>query len=157
MSLIPRLVKPGDGRKLIVVGDTYTVLASGDDTGGAFALFHAVVPPGHGSPPHVHTREDEMFFIIEGRLNFVVDGKELIATTGTYVFGPRNIKHNFVNRSDKPVSMLFQTTPAGIEHFFARVSQSPQDAARPPTPQYLQMLVATARDFGMIIDVPPAH
>ncbi len=157
MPLIPRLVKPGEGRKLIVVGDTYTVLASGDDTGGAFALFHAIVPPGHGSPPHIHTREDEMFYILDGEMTFIVDGKDLVATAGAYVFGPRNIKHNFVNRSDKPVSMLFQTTPAGIEHFFAQVSQSAQDAARPPTPQYLKMLVEKARDFGIIIDVPPAH
>ena len=58
-------ISAGEGRTVWVVGDRYTIKASGEDTGGAFALFEAIVPPQAGPPPHVHHREDEAFYFLE--------------------------------------------------------------------------------------------
>ena len=60
----------GEGRSIWVVGDRYTIKASGNDTGGAFAMIEAIVPHGNGPPPHIHSREDEAFYVLEGELQF---------------------------------------------------------------------------------------
>jgi hypothetical protein len=59
----PTLRKPTEGRTIAVVGDVYRFLATGDDTNGKYALWEAIVPPGGGPPPHVHSREEEGFYI----------------------------------------------------------------------------------------------
>ncbi|MHC4956138.1 MAG: cupin domain-containing protein [Planctomycetota bacterium] len=145
---------PGSGKTYIVVGDTYECLASGEDTDGAFALFHADVPAGHGPPLHTHTREDESFYILEGEINFTAGGEQQVASAGTFVFAPRGIAHRFENASGKPAKMLIQTTPAGIEHFFDEVAQPAEDAARPPSEAYIQHLVESAARHGITIHPP---
>lgn len=153
--LPPRLVNPAEAPVYRVVGDAYTVLAGGEQTGGAYAMFDAVVPPGHGTPPHTHRREDEAFYIIQGQMTFFVAGRPLQAGPGAYVYAPRDVQHHFQNQGGAPVRMIILATPAGIEHFFAAVSQTEAQAAQPPTPQYLQTLVATAARFGIEIPPPP--
>jgi hypothetical protein len=64
----PTLRKPYEGRSIAVVGDVYRFLATGEDTNGKYALWEAIVPPGGGPPPHVHSREEEGFFILEGEI-----------------------------------------------------------------------------------------
>src|SRR5712692_8932007 len=59
-----------EGRTVAVVGDVYRFLATGDDTNGKYALWEAIVPPGGGPPPHVHSREEEGFYILEGEITF---------------------------------------------------------------------------------------
>ena len=56
----------GEGRSIWVIGDRYTIKCSGNDTSGAYAMMEAIVPPGHGPPPHIHSREDEAFYVLEG-------------------------------------------------------------------------------------------
>jgi quercetin dioxygenase-like cupin family protein len=60
------MLQAGKGRAVWVVGDHYTVKCSGEDTGGAFTLIEVLVPPGSGPPPHIHRREDEMFYVLAG-------------------------------------------------------------------------------------------
>jgi mannose-6-phosphate isomerase-like protein (cupin superfamily) len=69
----------GKGPAYWVVGDLYTILAAGEDTGGAFALIHALVPPQSGPPPHLHHREDEAFYVLEGEVTFQADGRTIAA------------------------------------------------------------------------------
>ena len=59
-----------ESRSIWVIGDRYTIKCDGNDTSGAFVLVEAVVPPGNGPPPHIHSREDEAFYILEGELQF---------------------------------------------------------------------------------------
>ena len=74
--------KPGEGRTIAVVGDVYRFLATGEDTNGKYALWEAVVPPGGGPPPHVHSREEEGFYILEGEITVQVGDERLVATPG---------------------------------------------------------------------------
>src|SRR5688500_19633671 len=91
------VLRAGEGKAYWVVGDLYTILASGEDTGGAYALIHAVVPPGGGPPPHTHSREDEAFYVLEGELAFHADGREFAATPGAWVTLARGSLHSFRN------------------------------------------------------------
>jgi mannose-6-phosphate isomerase-like protein (cupin superfamily) len=70
-------VTEGEGRMLWVVDELMTFKVSGEDTGGAYALTDSVVPPGGGPPPHIHHREDEAFWVLEGELEVMVGGDHL--------------------------------------------------------------------------------
>src|SRR5262245_23145884 len=146
------VLKAGQGKAYWVVGDLYTVLASGEDTGGAYALIHAAVPPGGGPPPHIHRREDEAFYVLEGDLAFQADGQALSAAAGAWVTLPRGSLHTFRNNGATTASMLIVVTPAGLEKFFAEVGQEVSDrsAAPPPvTPADIEKLLAVAPRYGM--------
>lgn len=82
MAHQPTLRKPTEGRTLAVVGDVYRFLATGEDTDGKYALWEAVVPPGGGPPPHVHSRDEEGFYILEGEITFQVGGERVVGTPG---------------------------------------------------------------------------
>ena len=73
MAHQPTLRQLGEGRTVAVVGDVYRFLATGDDTNGKYALWEAIVPPGGGPPPHVHSREEEGFYILEGEITLQID------------------------------------------------------------------------------------
>jgi quercetin dioxygenase-like cupin family protein len=75
----------GEGRSSWVVGDRYTIKCSGNDTSGAYALMEAFVPPGGGPPPHFHSREAEAFYILDGELQFHVEGRSFTATSRAWV------------------------------------------------------------------------
>lgn len=68
---------PPQGRTIAVVGDVYRFLATGEETNGKYALFEALVGPGGGPPPHVHSREEEGFYVLEGEITFQVGDKRL--------------------------------------------------------------------------------
>src|SRR6516162_6326168 len=97
--------KPGEGRTVAVVGDVYRFLATGEDTSGKYALFEALVPPGGGPPPHVHSREEEGFYVLEGEITFTIDDKRLVASAGMFANMPVGTPHSFKNESSKHVKM----------------------------------------------------
>src|SRR5262245_26892360 len=110
----PVLRKPAEGRTVAVVGDVYRFLTTGDDTNGSYALWEALVPPGGGPPPHVHAREVEGFYVLEGEITFQVGDERLVATAGTYIHLPVGTPHAFKNESDRPARMLVSVVPAGL-------------------------------------------
>ena len=103
-----------------VVGDTYTILLTGNDTAGRFCLVDMHVPPGGGPPPHRHDFE-ETFTILEGELDVVFRGKKRLARAGETINVPANAPHQFHNSSAKPVRMLCICSPSGQEEFFMEV------------------------------------
>src|SRR6516162_11960275 len=93
--------KTGEGRTIAVVGDVYRFLATGDDTSGKYALWEAIVPPGGGPPAHVHSREEEGFYVLEGEITFHVGDKRLVASAGMFANMPVGTLHSFKNESGK--------------------------------------------------------
>src|SRR6187431_1601374 len=131
----PTIRKLTEGRTIAVVGDVYRFLATGEDTNGRYALWEAVVPPGGGPPPHVHSREEEGFYVLEGEITFTVNGERVVATPGTFANMPVGTPHSFKNESDRPARMLISVAPAGLEQMFFEVGQSlPEGADRAPPP-----------------------
>jgi quercetin dioxygenase-like cupin family protein len=106
-----------------LVGDTYTVLVTGDDTAGKYTLIDMHVPPGGGPPPHRHDFE-EMFTVLEGEVELSFRGQQLVAKAGETVNVPANAPHGFRNASSEAVRLLCLCAPSGQEEFFAKVGQS---------------------------------
>src|ERR1043166_8212500 len=107
-------VGPGEGKAYSAVGDVYRVLASGEQTGGVYALSEIRVLPGNGPPPHVHSRDDEAFFVLEGEITFQIGDEKITARPGTFIQGPRGIPHTFKNTGTSPARMLIFVMPSGF-------------------------------------------
>ena len=99
-------------------GDVYRFLVTGAETGGAYFAMEAIVPPGGGPPPHIHTNEDETFYVVEGSCEFLLGESTITAGPGDFVSVPRGAVHRFHNANDELARMILTFTPAGIEKFF---------------------------------------
>ena len=111
----PVLRKTSEGRTIAVVGDVYRFLATGEDTNGKYALWEAIVPPGGGPPRHVHSREEEGFYILEGEITLHVGDERIVVTVGMFANMPVGTPHSFKNENDKPAKMLISVAPTGLE------------------------------------------
>lgn len=109
-----------DAPHIGLVGDTYTVLLGGKDTGGRFCLVDMHIPPGGGPPPHRHDFE-ESFLLLEGEIEFTFRGQRSTAGAGVTVHIPANAPHQFQNTGEQPARLLCLCSPAGQEEFFAAV------------------------------------
>ena len=153
------LMPSGEGRSIWVVGDRYTIKCSGMDTSGAYALLEAIVPPGAGPPPHIHSREDEAFYVLDGELQFHADGRSFSATSGAWVTLAKGSLHYFKNTGSKPARMLIVVTPAGLEEFFLEIGRKTVEGESEPvapTPEDIQKLVETAPKYGIEIRMHPS-
>lgn len=149
--------KPHEGRRIGIVGDMYRFLATGDDTDGKYATFEAIMPPGSSPPPHVHSREQESFLVLEGEMTFQLDEDRFVAGAGTFVNMPVGSLHCFKNESDKMARLLISIAPAGLEKMFFEVGQPLADdaeAAPPPSQADIQKLLEAAPRYGVEIKVP---
>src|SRR5215472_14090517 len=149
--------KPGEGRTIAVVGDVYRFLATGEDTNGKYALWEAIVPPGGGPPPHVHSREEEGFYILEGTITVTIGNNRLVASAGMFANMPVGTPHSFKNESSKPAKMLISVAPAGLEKMFFEVGVPlPEGAttALPPTKEEIEQFLAVTPRYGIEIKLP---
>ena len=103
-----------------LVGDTYTITVSGDDTDGRFCIIDMHIPPDGGPGPHRHDFE-ETFILLEGEMEATFRGKKSIVRAGDTVNIPANAPHQFHNASEKNVRLLCICSPAGQENFFQQV------------------------------------
>lgn len=148
-----------EGRCVGVVGDTYRFLVTGDETDGAYAIWEATIPPGGGPPLHVHSREQEGFFVLQGTMTFQAEDKTMQAGPGTYLNLSPGVKHAFRNNSNETARMLILVAPAGLEKMFFETGVPLKDAnetAPPPSPEEIQRLLAAAPRYGVTI-FPPQH
>lgn len=97
-------------------------------TGGTFALGEVIAQPGGGPPPHVHTREEETFTILDGRFAFQIGGETVEAGPGDTVFAPRLVPHTFRCAGDAEGRMLVLATPGDFGNFLADLAQIPPAA-----------------------------
>src|SRR5215813_5462744 len=103
------------------MGMLLTNLAESKDNNGAFFLMEAIAAPGTEPPPHVHTREDELFYALEGEFDVYVGKDAFKMKAGECVFIPRFKPHAFVIRSPR-LRLLALFTPAGLEEAFRGMS-----------------------------------
>lgn len=137
-----------------MVGDRYTYLLTGASTDGACFMFEAHVPPGSGSPLHVHSREDEAFYVVEGEFEFHVNGATVRLTSGGFLQSRRGDTHNFKNVGPTAGKLIITVTPAGLEHFFAEVGTqlgSRDDDPVPPSADEIARLVELAPKYGLTL------
>jgi quercetin dioxygenase-like cupin family protein len=153
----PANCNTGSARVFSVVGDRYHFQVLGEETNGAFAMFEAFVPPQHGPPPHVHHREDEVFYVIEGEFTFTIAGQPVLATAGQTIYAKRDTPHTFKNSGGQAGRLIIIVTPAGLERFFLEVGiplDSPESQPVEPTAADIDRLLAAAPRYGVEILVP---
>ncbi len=115
------------------------------------------MPPGGGPPPHVHSREEESFYILEGEITFMIGDERVVATAGMFANMPVGTPHSFKNESSKPAKMLISVAPAGLEEMFFEFGVPLPEgsiAALPPTKEEIEKLLEIAPRYGIEIRVP---
>lgn len=151
-------VAPGDGiRSLWVLGELLTYKIPSDQTGGAYSLFEAATQPGAGPPPHVHHREDEAFYVLEGEYEFLVAGHALKAKAGSLIYVPKGTLHVHKCVGEGAGRMLVTQTPGGLyERFFEEVGKAVDGEAVPLAFEDhadVEKVVEVAAAYG--IEMPP--
>lgn len=111
-----------------ILGQTYVPKQRTDES----FSWHATFPPGTFVPPHIHTTQDEYLYILEGRLDFMLDGKDTFATPGDLVRLPKGVPHGIFNKSDQTAKVLFWVAPTGklfelFEGIHGMADQNPAD------------------------------
>jgi|SRR5579859_2054348 len=129
------LVSPGEGKAVALGGVGVVYKVSGAETGGAFSIVEHPIEPGTLVPPHTHSREDELSFVLEGVVGVKVADQVIHAAPGSYVFKPRGIPHTFWNAGPEPARLLEIIFPSGFEAYFAEMAallppDGPPDIAR---------------------------
>ena len=134
-----------------------TFLATGQDTRGQFALQEQVGRKGNVPPPHIHHREDETFYVLEGEMSVSVGDRTVKAKPGTMVFLPRDVVHSFTIDSEQ-VWILVMNTPAGVEEFFKECSVPAPSMTLPPSTEVsyseIQKMMALASKYGFEFVLP---
>src|SRR6185503_9984985 len=98
-------IGPGEGRAVWFLENRMTIKATARSTGGAYGLVESLIAPGFSPPLHVHHREDEAFWILEGDVSMRCGDRTFRAGPGAFVFLPRDVPHTFVVEGDVPARM----------------------------------------------------
>lgn len=158
----PILAAPGEGLKLNAPGgDSIVSKLSSAQSGNAFQCIEDEVPPGGGPPLHVHDREDEFFYLLEGEVTVWLcepgdrtgkSGKPTIARKGATFFGPRGTAHAFKNCSSSPARMLVIISPgANFEQFFEKIGSPDEAGHMPSAKELIERTIKFAPEFGITI------
>lgn len=126
-------VATGSGEARWWVGMLAEIKATAASSGGALTLVEVTCPPGYQAPLHVHHREDEAFWILEGRATLQIGDSRIEAGPGDYAFGPRDVPHRFDVGGDG-CRMLFILTPGGFEDLVLALSEPAGSRTLPPPP-----------------------
>lgn len=144
------VILPGAGQHMNELGHTAIEKVRSADTGGAYYAFEVISPAGMGIPPHVHSREDEVIYVIEGDYEVFLGGKVFRAGPGSVLNFARGTAHGFQNVGRTAGRTVWVVTPgASFEKFFHELAQVP------PGPPDLQMIGALFGKYGMDLLPPP--
>ena len=144
-------VAPGEGERLWIVADTMTFKATGESTGGRLVLLENLTAPGGGPPPHVHTREDEFFYVLDGTFEIRIGDEVHTVEPGGFAYVRRGTVHNFRNIAGTPGRILVGFTPGGIEGFFRESGRPATDdgPAPPIDDDEIARTMAAAEKYGL--------
>ncbi|MDQ3657116.1 MAG: quercetin 2,3-dioxygenase [Chloroflexota bacterium] len=129
--LEPVVVAGDQGEARWWFGSLAVIKATAADTGGQMTIVEITAPAGDVAPLHVHHREDEGFWILEGDATFEVGDKKIEAHAGDYLFGPRDIPHRYTV-GNAGCRMLFLMTPGGFEDLVIAMSKPAASRTLPP-------------------------
>ena len=152
-ALEPVAVGSDEGEARWWFGALAVIKTTAADTGGQMTIVEVTEHPGAEAPLHVHYRDDEGFWILEGDVTFEVGDTMIEAGSGDYVFGPRNIPHRF-KVGDQGCRMLFILTPGGIEDVIRATSEPAPSRTMPPAPEQeptseeIERLKAVVKEHG---------
>jgi quercetin dioxygenase-like cupin family protein len=130
-TLDPVIVRADEGEARWWFEALVVIRATASDTGGQMTIVEVTEPPGHEAPLHVHRREDEAFYILQGSATIQVGDESFEVGPGDYAFGPRDIPHRYSIGPDG-CRMLFICTPGGFEKLVREMSVPAESRTLPP-------------------------
>ena len=142
LKSLPRIVRSDEGHPVTVLGDRMRIKLTAEDTNGLFTLIEENNEAGVLIPPHVHEREDEVFYVLAGELELTVGDETTVLQAGDLAFGPRGVAHSWrtVGPSTKVLLSVF---PAGLEAMFAELGELP------PGPPDMAKVTETCGRYGI--------
>ncbi|MEN3280837.1 MAG: hypothetical protein V7607_1977 [Solirubrobacteraceae bacterium] len=156
-KIAPIALNPDEGEALWFIGSLTTIKASSQSTAGRVAVIEHLSPRGSGSPLHVHHREDEWFYVMQGELTLWVGGQLMNAPAGSFVYGPRDTPHTYIVSSDT-ARFLVVSEPAGFDDFVRKLAQPAAKRVIPPPetePTDVAVMTRLAAEHGIEILGPP--
>jgi quercetin dioxygenase-like cupin family protein len=151
IMLTPKILLPGDGPAFDWMNDNMFIKLSSAETGGLCTLIEDNIRPGFALGMHLHRQHTEIFYILEGEIEFTVDGQHLLAMPGTTIYIPPGTPH--AARSDQPGKMLMLYTPGGFEGALIEYSRL---APEQFSDQALMQSIADRYDIVSLSDKPAA-
>ena len=155
MSLHPYILQANEGEAIWYTAARVTLKATNESTGGALSLVEVLAPPDFAAPWHVHRRDDEMFYILDGSFLFKCGDKLFEGGPGAFVFLPRDIPHSFKNVGETLARFLVLGTPAGLDQYFVDAGTPALEEGLRPQPVDFQQMAAISAQYGMEILGPP--
>jgi mannose-6-phosphate isomerase-like protein (cupin superfamily) len=145
------VVPPGAGDAYWSVGDLLTFKIGAEHTNGAWSMAETTVVPGGGPPPHIHRREDETFYLLDGQMTFMRGDDVFLAGPGDAFFLKRDEVHTFHNPGKTPARMLVLAAPCGFEKFMLEFARPKSESNDPPPvrKEDIDRLIATAPKYGI--------
>jgi quercetin dioxygenase-like cupin family protein len=143
-------LRSGEGEARWWFGQLAEIKATAADTGGQFTIVEVTCAAGFEAPLHVHHREDEAFWILDGEVTLHVGEETIEASAGDYAFGPRDIPHRYTV-GDTGCRMLFICTPGGFEGLVRDMSEPAASRVVPPPaeqPPDMERIQAIANKHG---------
>jgi quercetin dioxygenase-like cupin family protein len=150
----PFATNPGNRRAFWSLGGLFDIKAAGSDTRAQFSLFEAVITKLAEPPLHVHHREDEAWYVLEGKLTFHVGDLVLEAVPGTFVFAPKDIPHRF-SVDVEPTRVLVITSPGGGFEKVVEEGGLPFERSQGPVPPDPEKLMELSKKYGFELLGPP--
>jgi len=152
-------VAANEGKILSVVGDTYRIVITGEQTGGAYAAIDMLIPPGGGPPPHSHPGFQESFYVLDGEIEVKTESQAYTAKKGSFVNIPLGgMVHCFKNKTDAVTHLLCMVVPSGLEQMFLEIGQPVEAGTFLPPPHFspedLGRMVAIAEKYGQKLFPP---
>ena len=143
------MLAPLAGKSVWLGGLGVTFKLSSEDTGGSISIVEHPIAPGILVPPHTHTREDEISYVLEGEIGARIGDEVMRAIPGCYIVKPRNVKHTFWNAGLMPARFIEIISPAGFEKFFTEVADLFQGGGQPD----FEKLATVASGYGITIEM----
>lgn len=114
----PSVCTPDEGLRVASGGMVYRYLATGAETNNKYSLFEATLRPGEGAPFHIHSREEEAFFVLDGEVAFYTETERIATGPGTFLNASVGVVRGFRNETSKVSRMLILVAPSGLERMF---------------------------------------
>ena len=148
-TLPARALAAGEGEARWWFGQLAVIKATAEDTAGGHTLVEITVDPGYETPLHIHHREDEGFWMLDGSATFTV-GEEIVeAGPGAYLFGPKDIPHKW-RAGDAGARLLYLFAPGGFEELIRAMSEPAEELTPPPADLAIpENVVELAAGFGV--------
>ncbi|CAI5517803.1 unnamed protein product [Closterium sp. Naga37s-1] len=126
------LVDAGGGKVVNAMGMRVRIKAEAEQTGGSYSVIEYEIPAGEGTEEHIHTREHEAWFLLDGQMTWTIEKETYQASQGSFMHMPLGRAHSFRNNSDRPARMLVICMPGGLEKYFLEIGDPEEAAERAP-------------------------